>query len=174
MITSTLFTLLAALIISFATFTSALPTIAGASANSVALKAPTPGPRSLLGRSYLRHNLALANVLSRVILPTVDEFSGRADRFEVLQRRRAARRSIARGLKVHAQDHGDAGNNLLSNHTIVASSVQHPVPPTEPRMSSQFQAPLAVTTPPGPHPTRVGNMKHHAQKNVAAIKARSL
>ncbi|KAG5642810.1 hypothetical protein DXG03_002094 [Asterophora parasitica] len=164
--------LLVTIILSLIAVAGALPTAPRTPESTLilALEAPTLGPRTLLGRAYLRQNLALLNILSKAIMPREDQFTGRSDRFEALQRRRVARRS-ARGFThtVHAQDLGDTtGNYFLSNHTIVASTVRFPAPPTQPQFTpSPVQPSLAVATPLAPHPTRVVGAKHHIQKKVA-------
>ncbi|KAF8061768.1 hypothetical protein FPV67DRAFT_1510279 [Lyophyllum atratum] len=170
--TPTLFTLLA-LFLSLFTLASAFPTsIESASARVVVAKpVPAVGPRSLLGRFYLRHNLGLAPTHSSrsVILPAEsDEFVGRADRFQALQRRRAAR-SVQ--VQVRALARRDATENaFLQNHTIpiAAPAAKSPV------VSTQVQAPLAVATPrvpaPRPAPVRAGSLKHHGLKKSAASK----
>ncbi|KAG6897879.1 hypothetical protein C0992_009677 [Termitomyces sp. T32_za158] len=83
--TTTLFTFLAALFLAFLSCASALPT-------TFERRDSTPGPRSLLGRTYLRH--ATVNpppALPRAITPTETAFVGRSERFQAIQRQRVAR-----------------------------------------------------------------------------------
>lgn len=162
--TPTLFTLIFTIFLSLFTTTYALPAISDTASvrTGVIVAAKTPAtlgpPRSLLGRTYLRHNLALSNTLSRAVLPLDDEFSGRVDRFHARHRRRAAltRRS-------HAEE-VDSSNHLLSNQTMVAPKLA--AAPEDTHKSMQVQAPMDVATATaGSQPIGI---KHYAPKKSTA------
>ncbi|KAG5637915.1 hypothetical protein H0H81_002676 [Sphagnurus paluster] len=153
MITANLFTFLATLLFCCSSVAFALPTT---HAESLVVKAPVAGPRSLMGRAYLRHDVAIAKPPSRDIVYAEDEFVGRTDRFIAIQHRRAA--------AAQSQE-ARLTNNLVSNHTAAA------VTPESDAVSTSPQAPLAAAIAPTnpPRPTRVIYMKHHRYQKLPAV-----
>lgn len=94
--TTTLFTFLAALFFAFLSCASALPT-------TFEHSVPTPDPRSLLGRTYLRHAaVSSPPALPRAIIPTETTFVERAERFQAIQRRREHERREAAAPQLHS------------------------------------------------------------------------
>ncbi|GLB35614.1 hypothetical protein LshimejAT787_0211790 [Lyophyllum shimeji] len=181
----TLFTL--ALILALFTIASALPTTSPNITRKIALaKPPVPAaaPRSLLGRYYLRHSLAAnpkPSTFSKPARPAVlpadgDDFAGRADRFQVLQRRRAARASALQvKVPVHRDLEGDRDardslNSLLSHHTVAAAAPAESPAHAHAHASTQVQAPLAVATTHARARAGTGTLKHHAVKKAVAEK----
>lgn len=148
------FTVFLALILSLFTLVSALPTIKNPAPAAIA------GPRSLLGRHYIRQ--PAANSAPRVVIEydsiARDGPSRRADRFQAVQRR-IARNPAAERIVEHDE-------NLLSNQSLMA-------PPSE--TSTQVPTSTAALTPQAhlaapntsvtliPRPTPSAHTKKHSK-----------
>ncbi|KAG6817039.1 hypothetical protein H0H87_000451 [Tephrocybe sp. NHM501043] len=121
--TTTLFAILASVFFTLLSCIAALPT-------AFEMKAPSAAPRSLLGRSYLRHPAVIRSKLhSRAIYPLHDGNLGRVDRFPAFLRKRTA----------HPAPGEWVSREITLNRTLPLEASVHP-PQTEPKAA--YEAPV--------------------------------